>query len=95
LAKVKRPGGGVNSPSRLTYPQYLVTLVLGSRTFRPVKDIGERLLLDSGTLTLLKRMESAGLIRRQRDRADERVVRISLSNVGQSSRERAGGDCPG
>lgn len=51
----------------LTYPQYLVMLVLWERDGVPVKDIGERLLLDSGTLTpLLKRLEVAGLVRRTR-----------------------------
>ncbi|MBC7582714.1 MAG: MarR family transcriptional regulator, partial [Tardiphaga sp.] len=57
----------------LTYPQYLVMLVLWERDDVPVKAIGERLFLDSGTLTpLLKRLEVAGLIRRTRSAADER-----------------------
>eukprot|EP01035_Chromulina_nebulosa_P058297 gene58297-79823_t len=57
----------------LTYPQYLVMLVLWERDDIPVKVIGERLFLDSGTLTpLLKRLEVAGLIRRTRSVADER-----------------------
>ena len=55
----------------LTYPQYLVMLVLWERDDVPVKDIGERLFLDSGTLTpLLKRLERAQLIKRTRSRAD-------------------------
>src|SRR3979409_2788140 len=57
----------------LTYPQYLVMLVLWERDGVPVKDIGERLFLDSGTLTpLLKRLETAGLIKRTRSTEDER-----------------------
>src|ERR1700704_133784 len=55
----------------LTYPQYLVMMVLWERDGVPVKDIGERLFLDSGTLTpLLKRMETAGLVRRHRSTED-------------------------
>ena len=58
----------------LTYPQYLVMLALWERDDVPVKDIGERLFLDSGTLTpLLKRLEAAELIRRTRSTEDERV----------------------
>src|SRR5258707_2557654 len=57
----------------LTYPQYLVMLVLWERDGEPVKSIGERLFLDSGTLTpLLKRLEAAGLIKRTRSTEDER-----------------------
>ena len=70
----------------LTYPQYLVMLVLWERDGVPVKDIGERLHLDSGTLTpLLKRLEAAQLIRRTRSTADERQVLIALA-PGRSSR---------
>jgi DNA-binding MarR family transcriptional regulator len=76
----------------LTYPQYLVMLVLWDRDAIPVKAIGERLMLDSGTLTpLLKRLESVGLIRRERDRKDERQVRVHLTEAGQALRERARG----
>src|SRR5258708_16859804 len=65
----------------LTYPQYLVMLVLWERDDVPVKDIGERLFLDSGTLTpLLKRLESAGLIKRTRSTEDERQVLIALTS---------------
>src|SRR5712664_4872752 len=57
----------------LTYPQYLVLLVLWERDGLTVSELGERLSLDSGTLTpLLKRLEANGLIQRQRDSADER-----------------------
>src|SRR6201988_4749769 len=65
----------------LPYPQYLVMLVRGEQDGLPVKEIGERLFLDSGTLTpLLKRLEAAGLVRRARSREDERQVLISLTS---------------
>ena len=68
----------------LTYPQYLVMLVLWERDGVPVKDIGERLFLDSGTLTpLLKRLEAAELIKRTRSTEDERQVLIALTAQGQ------------
>src|SRR6267378_1771320 len=74
----------------LTYPQYLVMLVLWERDGVPVKDIGERLFLDSGTLTpLLKRLESAQLIKRTRSTEDERQVLIALTSQGQALREKA------
>jgi DNA-binding MarR family transcriptional regulator len=74
----------------LTYPQYLVMLVLWERDGVPVKDIGERLYLDSGTLTpLLKRLEAAGLIKRTRSTEDERQVLIALTPQGQALREKA------
>ncbi len=74
----------------LTYPQYLVMLILWEGDNLAVKDLGEKLLLDSGTLTpLLKRLETAGLIRRSRDPQDERQVRIALTPQGQALRERA------
>src|SRR6516225_11721583 len=74
----------------LTYPQYLVMLVLWERDGVPVKDIGERLFLDSGTLTpLLKRLEAAHLIRRTRSTEDERQVLIALTAQGQALREKA------
>jgi DNA-binding MarR family transcriptional regulator len=74
----------------LTYPQYLVMLVLWERDGVPVKDIGERLFLDSGTLTpLLKRLEVAHLLRRTRSAADERQVLISLTSQGQALKEKA------
>ncbi|MYX11834.1 MarR family transcriptional regulator [Streptomyces sp. SID8374] len=74
----------------LTYPQYLVLLVLWEEGPRPVKAIGERLRLDSGTLSpLLKRLEAAGLVRRERSREDERSVVIELTDDGARLRERA------
>src|SRR6202521_2554779 len=74
----------------LTYPQYLVMLVLWERDDLPVKDIGERLFLDSGTLTpLLKRLEAAQLIKRTRNPADERQVLIALTSQGHALKEKA------
>ncbi len=74
----------------LTYPQYLVMLVLWEDGPLPVKAIGERLHLDSGTLSpLLKRLEAAGLVRRERSRQDERSVVVELTDDGVRLRERA------
>jgi DNA-binding MarR family transcriptional regulator len=74
----------------LTYPQYLVFLVLWEGDGLTVKALGERLFLDSGTVTpLLKRLESRGLVRRQRDEEDERLVRIFLTPEGRALREKA------
>ena len=74
----------------VTYPQYLVMLALWERDGVPVKDIGERLFLDSGTLTpLLKRMEAANLIKRTRSTQDERQVLIALTPHGHALREQA------
>ncbi|MFO6298209.1 MarR family winged helix-turn-helix transcriptional regulator [Rahnella selenatireducens] len=74
----------------LTYPQYLVMLVLWQRDEVTVSDIGEKLFLDSATLTpLLKRLEVAGLLVRQRAKADERQVIISLTAEGKALREKA------
>lgn len=76
----------------ITYPQYLVLLVLWESDGLPVSRIGERLGLDSGTLTpLLKRMEAAGLVRRQRSAEDERQVLVSLTDAGQAQRQVAEG----
>lgn len=79
-------------PLGLTYPQYLVMLTLWEEDGQPVKAIGERLGLDSGTLSpLLKRLEQAGLVDRLRDRQDERQVRIVLTEKGTAlSREATG-----
>jgi MarR family transcriptional regulator, organic hydroperoxide resistance regulator len=74
----------------LTYPQYLVMLALWERDGVAVKDIGEKLYLDSGTLTpLLKRLEAAGLVKRTRSSADERQVLIDLTPQGQALKEKA------
>ncbi len=72
----------------LTYPQYLVLLVLWEEEGLTVKEIGNRLFLDSGTLTpLLKRLEASGRVRRARDRVDERQVSIFLTPEGRGLRE--------
>ncbi|WP_044564575.1 MarR family winged helix-turn-helix transcriptional regulator [Azospirillum sp. B4] len=75
----------------LTYPQYLVMLVLWSGDGLTVKDIGGQLDLDSGTLTpLLKRLEGAGLVSRQRDPRNERLVRVTLTGAGHALKDRLG-----
>jgi len=69
----------------LTYPQYLAMLVLWEGGDVTVKQLGERLFLDSGTLTpLLKRLEAMGLIHRARDPKDERRVRLTLTEKGKT-----------
>ena len=74
----------------LTYPQYLVMLVLWQQDDVLVKTIGEKLFLDSGTLTpLLKRLEASSLIQRTRDEADERQVRITLTKEGRALKKKA------
>ncbi|MGW0763899.1 MarR family winged helix-turn-helix transcriptional regulator [Streptomyces sp. NPDC002676] len=74
----------------LTYPQYLVMLVLWEQGELPVKKLGEHLRLDSGTLSpLVKRLEGAGLVRRERSAQDERSVRVLLTEEGAALRERA------
>ena len=78
------------APLGLTYPQYLVMLVLWERDGATVKQIGEALALDSGTLTpLLKRLEAQRLVRRERSTADERVVHIQLTAEGKKLKARA------
>ncbi|WAL96085.1 MarR family winged helix-turn-helix transcriptional regulator [Streptomyces sp. Je 1-369] len=74
----------------LTYPQYLVMLVLWEHDELPVKKIGERLRLDSGTLSpLLKRLEAAGHVERRRSAEDERSVTVRLTEEGRGLREKA------
>jgi DNA-binding MarR family transcriptional regulator len=74
----------------LTYPQYLAMLVLWERDGLMVSELGERLFLDSGTLTpLLKRLESAGLIARIRALDDERRVHIMLTAAGRKLKAKA------
>jgi len=74
----------------LTYPQYLVMMVLWEADQLTVSDIGSRLFLDSATLTpLLKRLEAADLITRQRSANDERQVVISLTAAGRNLRKKA------
>jgi MarR family transcriptional regulator, organic hydroperoxide resistance regulator len=74
----------------LTYPQYLVMLVLWEKDGPMVSELGERLYLDSGTLTpLLKRLEAAGFIARVRDTQDERRVHITLTAAGRKLKAKA------
>ncbi|WP_273851559.1 MarR family winged helix-turn-helix transcriptional regulator [Guptibacillus spartinae] len=74
----------------LTYPQYLVLLVLWEHHETTVKALGAELYLDSGTLTpLLKRMEEAGLVKRERSKEDERRVMVHLTSEGEELREKA------
>ena len=74
----------------LTYPQYLVMLLLWEEEPRLVKELGHALELDSGTLSpLLKRLEAAGLVRRERRATDERAVEVTLTPTGRALQERA------
>lgn len=74
----------------LTYPQYLVMLVLWEQRSSTMKELGAALQLDSGTLSpLLKRMEANGLVRRQRRHDDERSVEVTLTEKGQNLRDQA------
>ena len=69
----------------LTYPQYLAMALLWRDDGQTVGQLGERLFLESNTLTpLIKRLEAAGLVTRVRDKADERVVRVSLTEAGRA-----------
>lgn len=87
MTKVYKP---LLAPLGLTYPQYLVMLLLWESDDRTVNEMGQLLHLDSGTLTpLLKRMETQGLVRRQRDTEDERRVRVSLSSQGMALKQQA------
>ncbi|ELY2497157.1 MarR family transcriptional regulator [Cronobacter muytjensii] len=80
------------TPLGLTYPQYLVMMVLWQQDDITVSEIGERLYLDSATLTpLLKRMETAGLLMRQRSRQDERQVIVTLTDAGRALKAEAHG----
>lgn len=74
----------------LTYPQYLVFMALWERDDITVGALGNRLFLDSGTITpLIKRLEARGLLRRRRDDDDERQVRIQLTPAGRALQARA------
>jgi len=87
ITRLYRP---VLSKFGLTYPQYLVMLVLWEREPLTVKDLGEKLFLDSGTLTpLLKRMERQSLLTRERSQGDERQVLISLTEKGKGLKDKA------
>ncbi|OPC59235.1 MarR family transcriptional regulator [Elizabethkingia miricola] len=74
----------------ITYPQYLVLLVLWEHQEHSVSQLGEKLYLDSGTLTpLLKRLEQKKLVTRSRSKEDERIVKIKLTSEGQSLQKKA------
>ncbi|ACB61081.1 transcriptional regulator, MarR family [Exiguobacterium sibiricum 255-15] len=77
-------------PLGLTYPQYLVMLVLWEQDQQSLKAVGERLHLDSGTLTpLLKKLEASGLVERVKNPVDERHIQITLTANGQALRNEA------
>lgn len=87
MTKLYKP---ILAPLGLTYPQYLVMLALWEGDNLSVSALGERVSLDSGTLTpLLKRLETNGLIARLRDAADERRVRVTLTATGRSLKAQA------
>lgn len=74
----------------LTYPQYIVLLVLWEQGIVSVKEVGDKLLLNSNTLTpLLKRMEEMGLIERSRSQMDERIVLVALTAAGEKLKNKA------
>lgn len=82
-------------PLGLTYTQYIVLLVLWEKDGISVTEIGEKLMLDNGTLSpLLKKMEQAGYVERRRCRKDDRVVEIALTDAGRALQEKAG-EVPG
>ena len=77
-------------PLGLTYTQYIVFLVLWEKDGLSVSEIGEKLMLDNGTLSpLLKKMEQAGYVERRRCRGDDRVVEITLTEAGKVLQEKA------
>ena len=82
-------------PLGLTYTQYIVFLVLWEKDGVSVTEIGEKLMLDNGTLSpLLKKLEQAGYVERRRCREDDRIVEITLTDAGRSLQEKAK-DVPG
>lgn len=82
-------------PYGITYPQYLALVALSSKEGQTVSELGDRLHLESNTLTpLIKRLEAAGLVTRTRDTRDERVVRLGLTQAGRSLAETALGCVP-
>lgn len=88
MSKAYRP---LLEPLGLTYPQYLVMMVLWAGDGLTVSEIGERLFLDSATLTpLLKRLQTAGLVTRTRASDDERQVLIALTAAGRALKAKAG-----
>ena len=82
-------------PYGITYPQYLALVALSGKEGQTVSALGEKLHLESNTLTpLIKRLEAAGLVIRTRDTQDERVVRLGLTPAGRSLAETALGCVP-
>lgn len=74
----------------LTYTQYITMMVLWESKQMSVKELGEKLYLDSGTLTpLLKRLEQKGLLTRQRDSRDERILMVNITKTGEKLKEQA------
>lgn len=87
VVRLYRP---VLEPLGLTYTQYITLLALWERDGVSVTELGERLFLDSGTLTpLLKKLEAQGLVVRERDAGDERVVIVSLTGAGKALKVKA------
>jgi DNA-binding MarR family transcriptional regulator len=87
--KVTRAYATILAPFGLTYTKYIVMLVLWEQDQLGVKELGAYLMLDSGTLTpLLKKLESQGLLTRERRQEDERNVSISLTKAGQELKEK-------
>jgi DNA-binding MarR family transcriptional regulator len=87
IVAIYRP---VLEPLGLTHPQYLVMLALWQRDGRSLRDLAETLALDPGTVSpLVKRLEAAGLVRRDRDRADERLLAVTLTSAGRKLRKEA------
>src|SRR4051794_11843805 len=87
---VTRAYGPLLATLGLTYPQYLVMIALWEKQPLSVKDLAERLSLDSGTLSpLLKRLQAARLVRRERSAEDERAVIVSLTDKGDALRSQA------
>lgn len=77
-------------PLGLTYTQYIAMMVMWEHKSLTVKEMGKRLMLDSGTLTpMLKKMEKAGLIKRKRSEKDERTVTVTITGDGEALKERA------
>lgn len=74
----------------ITYPQYLVMMILWEEDVLPVNDIAKKLILNTNTITpLLKRMESMGLIKRERSEEDERKVLVKLTEKGEEMKKEA------
>ena len=88
--EIVRQYGPLLAKIDLTYTQYIAMMVLWEEGQASVKHLGERLYLDSGTLTpLLKKLEAKGLITRERSEDDERVVLITLTQTGRDLRKEA------